>query len=544
MALAKGSMDASQAEFAQLQREYRHMELNRKSYADESYGVLRKQQATIQKLRRDNERLKGELAAETRTSTKGPNGLDEAKRSARLMEEVEKYERNVFDETKKLEQLDGQIHTTRDAMNKLRREMGGVNAARENNQMVAKQVKILENRLDQALVKFNQSLAQNKKLREDIDDLRRERVVFDSIYRKLEKELGEKKRQMANVIEISNNAYEHRDNYQLEIAAIEQANSREQDEFEAQMVELGRILETELKPPAPPERARTATAGSPSRKKRSSAEELEREREELARGEERVQNFEEAFNRIKAATGIEEIDELVRLFVKNEDQNFSLFNYVTEQTNEIEKLQDAISQLQEEEAKYASQGGADVEKHELIVADLEKRVRETESSAEKYESKCEEYQKIVDQLKKAIASTFTKTECPRTAAFADSAVTENNMLDYLAAIEERANAIISDYAEVKVRQREEARDEIQETGPMPSVLGMGPTTPMGQDLIHVNPPKLEDYSSEEEDDNDDTRPLTRDEIKAKTLTKMYQRSKAGDPVTTKSRKKKASRSSF
>ena len=238
MALAKGSMDASQAEFAQLQREYRHMELNRKSYADESYGVLRKQQATIQKLRRDNERLKGELAAETRTSTKGPNGLDEAKRNARLMEEVEKYERHVFDETKKLEQLDGQIHTTRDAMNKLRREMGGVNAARENNQMVAKQVKILENRLDQALVKFNQSLAQNKKLREDIDDLRRERVVFDSIYRKLEKELGEKKRQMANVIEISNNAYEHRDNYQLEIAAIEQANRREQDEFEAQMVEL------------------------------------------------------------------------------------------------------------------------------------------------------------------------------------------------------------------------------------------------------------------------------------------------------------------
>ena len=69
--------------------------------------------------------------------------------------------------------------------------------------------------------------------------------------------------------------------------------------------------------------------------------------------------------------------------------------------------------MQEEEAKYASQGGADVEKHELIVADLEKRVRETESSAEKYESKCEEYQKIVDSLKKAIASTFTKTECPR-----------------------------------------------------------------------------------------------------------------------------------
>ena len=144
--------------------------------------------------------------------------------------------------------------------------MGGVNAARENNQMVAKQVKILENRLDQALVKFNQSLAQNKKLREDIDDLRRERVVFDSIYRKLEKELGEKKRQMANVIEISNNAYEHRDNYQLGNRRDRTSQQTGAGRVRGPDGRVGRILETELKPPAPPERARTATAGSLSQK--------------------------------------------------------------------------------------------------------------------------------------------------------------------------------------------------------------------------------------------------------------------------------------
>lgn len=46
----------------------------------------------------------------------------------------------------------------------------------------------------QALVKFNESLALNKNLRERIDTLRRERVVFDSIYKKLERELHEKKK--------------------------------------------------------------------------------------------------------------------------------------------------------------------------------------------------------------------------------------------------------------------------------------------------------------------------------------------------------------
>ena len=39
----------------------------------------------------------------------------------------------------------------------------------------------------------------------------------------------------------------------------------------------------------------------------------------------------------------------VRTFIKNEEQNFSLFNYVNEQTNEIEKLEEQIQQLREEE---------------------------------------------------------------------------------------------------------------------------------------------------------------------------------------------------
>jgi len=41
--------------------------------------------------------------------------------------------------------------------------------------------------------------------------LRRERVVFDQINAKLAKELHEKKKEMAQIIEISNIAYEARD---------------------------------------------------------------------------------------------------------------------------------------------------------------------------------------------------------------------------------------------------------------------------------------------------------------------------------------------
>lgn len=60
-------------------------------------------------------------------------------------------------------------------------------------------------------MKFNEALAHNKQLRETIDNLRRERLVFDGIYKKLERELFEKKNKMADIIEVSNSAYEVRD---------------------------------------------------------------------------------------------------------------------------------------------------------------------------------------------------------------------------------------------------------------------------------------------------------------------------------------------
>ncbi len=92
----------------------------------------------------------------------------------------------------------------------------------------------------QALVKFNESLATNKALRKQIDDLRQEREVFDQVYKRLEAQLGDKKRLMAAIIEKSNAAYEERDAAQTEIAAIHQSMARERQEFEESIMTLNR----------------------------------------------------------------------------------------------------------------------------------------------------------------------------------------------------------------------------------------------------------------------------------------------------------------
>ena len=43
----------------------------------------------------------------------------------------------------------------------------------------------------------------------------------------------------------------------------------------------------------------------------------------------------------QTATGISDIDQLVQLFIENEDQNFKMFNYLNELNVEIEKGEEA-----------------------------------------------------------------------------------------------------------------------------------------------------------------------------------------------------------
>ena len=65
-----GENDPRTNELVKLQREYRNMEINRRAYAEESQSVLRKQQASIDKLKKDNESIKNDIALLLRGSNK------------------------------------------------------------------------------------------------------------------------------------------------------------------------------------------------------------------------------------------------------------------------------------------------------------------------------------------------------------------------------------------------------------------------------------------------------------------------------------------
>ena len=298
----------------ELQRRYRMMEADRKLYADEVQNVVRKQKAQIEKLKRENTQLKSELQLQQRASTVGDGSVASVK-VTRMQDSTDSITRAIELERRRSEELDNRTKAVREGILAERRDMGGNNAPQEQNQAIGKQIRVLEHRLHRALVKFNEAIAANKDLREEIDNLRRERVVFDGIYKKLQHELAEKKKRMAEIIEVANVAYEQRDRAQTEIGQLKLQAEKEQQEFESEWKELGRKLEEDRKRQDFLARERQRMLENEKRGEMTKEDEAELkkvvtkghwklagDKATIHAGMEKVQSYEEAFAKIQAET--------------------------------------------------------------------------------------------------------------------------------------------------------------------------------------------------------------------------------------------------
>mmetsp|Transcript_4046 Transcript_4046/g.8751 ORF Transcript_4046/g.8751 Transcript_4046/m.8751 type:complete len:550 (+) Transcript_4046:72-1721(+) len=521
-------------ETAELQRKFRVLENDKRASSEDSQARIRKQRATIEKLTRENRKMKAELN-ETRSNpasaTETRMGLEKI---TKLTDQKDTLMVKADTEQEMERQLRDKLEATQTKIKSVRQEMGrhgGCNAALDNTKAVQKQIRILENRLDQALQKFNQAIAANRSLREQIDTLRRERMVFDDIYRKLENELQQKKKEMANIIEQANAAYEARDNAQAQMAALKQQADKEHAEFEKEWRELGRLIENDKKMKEFMRQKVRNREAEQAKANEASPKEDDRHRKKLTRNawetqkslaaastnQEKVNSYEEAFSRIQAATGICDIDELVNNFINAEDQNFSLFKYNNELAADIEKLEQSIVELKEEQTMLTGQSNRkeDTEKIKIIET-LEEKWNDIDKKAVHYELKYQESQQTLAHIRAGIESIFRRTNCTQDdlPSGTGQGISEANMMTYLAVIEKRTNELLKLYDQLKDEDEDYMGDRTKRN--------MGGSTNLQIKL----PSTVEDYSDDEDDDDeDDQRPFTRDELKTKTLRGISKKQK-------------------
>lgn len=530
------------ADYAELQRKSRIME---GAAADSPEQEARR----LQDLSKEAQKIQQQAQKQQEQPKIDPRQAE----MMRLNDQLDVYTRKIEVEVRKIVDICSQITEVKHNIKAQQDEImewagrsGVSNAAKDSNMQIQKQIRQLENRLEKALVKFNEAIAHNKELREEIDGLRRERVVFDSIYKKLEKELDQKKREMANIIEISNSAYESRDQAQQEMQALKKQLEEEQAAFEEEWKDLGRIIEADRQ-----RKANKAKVEDIGQRGEMTVEEEAGMKKKLIKGTwaiardkasmhvqaEKVQTYEEAFARIMDATNIRSIDELVDTFINAEDKNFTLFNFVNELTSEIEKLEEQISDIKAEVDKYRGQDMNSDHQRKKILKDLEEKLGRTETKAEQYDAKFAQSTKILSSLKDGIHAIFTNIGCNMNGVsevLGTGGVTEGNIMTYLGLIEQRTNEMLGMYTNV-VKQHEHPGGE-HEVHRSPSSI-VGPVSAPGTTHIAILPPTTGDEYEEEEEseDEDETRPLTRDELKAKAQKTMSKK-ELKKPKKTKPKK--------
>ena len=265
--------------------------------------------------------------------------------------------------------------------------------------------------------------------------------------------------------------------------------------------------------------------------------------------------YDEVFAKIQAATGITHVEELVAAFVSAEDHNFSMFNYVNELNQEAEKLEEQTAELQQEIQRHSGAGATENSFRKRLVQargacgapllcralltdalllalqGLEETVAAMEARSEALEIKYTAATRTVEALKTSIQTLFEKIGCSTPATrelLGGTGVTESNVLQFLALIEQRACELLRLYLQRRARLGAPAgvQEEASEARTVSAQQqGAAPASAFVVEL----PSAAEDFDASDEstEEEDDERPLTREELQARMQRRQERQAARG-----------------
>ncbi|XP_052799352.1 coiled-coil domain-containing protein 63-like [Mya arenaria] len=513
-----------ESELRRLQRQLHVMEGDRRAYSEESCNLLRKQQAEIEALHAESEEIGKVLRLARSERNQGGESRD-IERLLNLIDRLDECKRMYRDEERETKQLDTEIQNVQELIAQERKLVGSV-SEQDSQVIVSKRLRVTENRLDQELIKFNKQLATNARLREELDHLRQEKAVFDAIYRRLTGQLEDTKRNISDCITQASHAYDERDEAQTKMIALKERSDKDNAQQEVEMKELLRIIRhddrlKEFMGVKSQDRADLREEEHAKKMKGKTSTDGDSDMEKHT-----IRQLEDAFARITAATGEGDIGTIVADYIRKEDQNFALYNFVNEQNDAVEALQEEISALQTEIARFRDdEVKFEQNRHTMI--------REMEITAERYCQEMEEADKkntvickVLDEIRVAVENLFKEAGCDSSTICdmlgSEQGVTYKNILQYMGLIEQRTMELIKiqQYIQMKKEPPKQERKDGKS----------GPATPASQNSRRASPRYTQiaivpPHTGEEEEllDESELRPLTRKEIKDMVMKNLGSR---------------------
>ena len=360
--------------------------------------------------------------------------------------DIEKIRQQIIMEVTEKNEYDEKIKEIQMDFLTIKNEMGGLNATQQLQERYEKHIRILENRLDKANQKFNESIEYDKKLRAEIDKLRKERFFFENIYKKLEKELEKVRKEISKNLEDAYDNYEQRDINQENFENLKAQMIKKETEYTNILSGIANDLNIRNSRKKSMERKElknlkneeATNANAKNYAKKIKNEQYEQQQENLR---ERYQNLQYKFEKLEEFTEQKDVGSFCEKFKKNAQKNFDLFVTITMISSEAKKLESEIKEIEEEingfkKYKNSQQG---IERH-TIISELKTKTQKLIQKQDKYENDYKKYNEEFRQLKNKIQILYSTLKCEDNLTDEEriefsNGITEGNAIKILSKIE-------------------------------------------------------------------------------------------------------------
>ncbi|XP_063724030.1 coiled-coil domain-containing protein 63-like [Symsagittifera roscoffensis] len=542
-----------EAELNKLINHHRVIDKDRTAYQHDAMERIRVQEREIKLLEAEREEhLKNLKLAESDQNQSRDQKKSEELRQ--LVEERDETEDEIKQQADEEKQLDAELKRAEKELREKLKASGGASGSSEGaRQRTSKQIRTLENKLDNTLKKFSSQLADNQRLRKEVDSARYEKNRFEEVYRKLEQHNEAIRVEMGRIIDQSNQAYDQREEAQNKIISGKEKADKEEATHQSEMRELQRSIDHEKKlrqfmDIKKSEREEDEFTKQHKRKK----EEEMREKKAKEGQKDTAEIYEKAIREIERITAAssthrhegddqlegeskesesERLELIVSRFIENEERNFALFQFINDQNNTIENRKDELDKKERDMSSLTK-------REEQLDRERQAKLREIEEKQTVVSEHCKHAQqkltlndKVLDQLKKAIQSVFDKIECPRESIEdllgANQGIKENNMMQYLGIVEERTNELlrIKSYIDFKEQDKTDG-----EGVTILGLLGEGPKPPLQKQEI-IAPSTGDGYGSDEGSD-EEVKPLSVAELRQRAMRNVAKKERMNNQMNS------------
>ncbi|GMF37816.1 unnamed protein product [Phytophthora fragariaefolia] len=424
-----------------LRDKMRLLQVDRKSNIDLLESSKQTNKDYIRQLKNENRDLRKALADLKRsTSSAGAGGglqglgpstalgggglADEADEIASAMQNLNKIRKQHDDLRHRVQSQSTLLEELKDVVKDL--ELESKKPSLEDTPETRK-IRMLENRLDKAMIKFNEAQSIRKTYEQIVKRLKDERIGFDNQLAAIERALAAKQHDYEELVLLSADASHARETVLME---LEKARSQHEDEK--------RHREKELREKQQYVKIRLEMTNRLDKRDKHKGAVVARESGDLSfegesqlkaslmttmmqqgvAGEEKKEHrskidiFESAFRKIKEATGVSDVNEVIQKITSQESTTDNLLNLSKENQARLERLQSehTVLKARVEELKYSGSGGGHRRK---LVDDHEQNLVLASTKLERAKLKYERLAKVLIGVKAGVEHLVDKMESVR-----------------------------------------------------------------------------------------------------------------------------------